>query len=326
MPSLILLTGVNGMVGSHVALQALREGYHLRAAVRRAEATKWMEDSPIVRDFISQGSLTTVVIPDMSAIEAFVAAARGCSYIIHTAGPVPIPPCDPENLEDFHILSTRAVLHAAESTPSVKRVVFTSSIHAILTLKDVLVLCPEPKARMNGDFSGMRTLTADDTVLAQDNDLKTGAPIDYYQAGKIASRKESLEYMKTHPESTFTIVNLLPGNVFGPSLTAKTKREFLTGVNFMLSFMFMDLRIPDYAMGAECVHIKDAAEAHIKALTVHEDERVQNFLLATDGPRGPVYADAVDIVKQEMPGLAATLPFSGHIGRSSNKYHRLLVC
>lgn len=42
--SLVLVTGVNGFIGSHIADQLLAHGYHVRGTVRDVAKAEWMSE------------------------------------------------------------------------------------------------------------------------------------------------------------------------------------------------------------------------------------------------------------------------------------------
>ena len=42
--STIFLTGVNGLIGSHIADQLIKHGYKVRGAVRNIKKSKWLLD------------------------------------------------------------------------------------------------------------------------------------------------------------------------------------------------------------------------------------------------------------------------------------------
>ena len=66
------------------------------------------------------------------------------------------------------------------------------------------------------------------------------------------------------------------------------------------------------------MHIDDVVEGHVKALdTKKVPGEYRNFLLNSDSPTGPVWADAEGIVRRELreeveEGL---IPFAGTLGR-----------
>lgn len=117
--SLILVTGLSGMIAVHIAHEALKAGFRVRGTVRSAEkgqaATKLLQ-SP---DF------EFVVVEDMATDGAFDAAMEGVSAAIHTASSRDFP----SRLEDARTPLMRGslnILEAALASTTVKRVVFTS--------------------------------------------------------------------------------------------------------------------------------------------------------------------------------------------------------
>lgn len=75
--SVVLITGVNGLVGSHVADQVLLHGYKVRGAVRNAKKNGWMVD--FFGSRYGQGKFELVEIPDLTKEGAFVEAVKGRS-------------------------------------------------------------------------------------------------------------------------------------------------------------------------------------------------------------------------------------------------------
>ena len=77
----------------------------------------------------------------------------------------------------------------------------------------------------------------------------------------------------------------------------------------------------DAPLLAESVHIDDVVEGHVKALdTGMVPGEYSNFLLNSDSPTGPVWADAEKIVRRELreeveKGL---VPFAGTLGTSDS--------
>lgn len=144
--SLIFVTGASGFIGSQVVIDALNAGHRVRVNVRReaqieelrnrfapAPATGNSSSSNIPTQ--TQNRLEFVVTADLSNSHAI----RGCldkvDYIFHLASPMPGGGSDfqTEYLGPA-VQSTEAILEAAASVPSVKRVVITSSLLALIPL------------------------------------------------------------------------------------------------------------------------------------------------------------------------------------------------
>ena len=73
--SLILITGVNGLVASHTADQALKAGYRVRGTVRSVEKAKWMVDK-FTADY-GEGRFELIEVKDLSGDGAFDNAIKG---------------------------------------------------------------------------------------------------------------------------------------------------------------------------------------------------------------------------------------------------------
>lgn len=113
---LVLVTGATGLVGSHVAEQARKRGYKVRAIVRNPKQCS---------DLTSWG--VELVEGDMTNRDSLVRAAQGATVIIHCAAKVgDWGPTDEYRTVNVHGL--RDLLEAAESSGSLKRFVHISSL------------------------------------------------------------------------------------------------------------------------------------------------------------------------------------------------------
>ena len=308
---LVLLTGGNGYVGYAVLTGLLNAGYHVRASVRRQDAIYTISQGPTAKTYIDSGALTFVIVPDFGQPHALTEAAKDCAVIVHTASPLPTARGD---LTAQALAGTKAVLQAAEETPTVRRVVFTSSVSALVEPDKHSQPASSEAQQSNGKESdGAKVLTGDATVptLPPLPDNAPGAV--RYSYSKIHSHNYVKEYIASKAGSTpFNVVNIMPGYVIGPTEAARNKREGLTGSNVMLAWLFVDLGAhlkplvglrPDEEMnlGAQVVSLEDTVDAHVNAARLEADfGTIENFLLCSDGPEGPTYADAMDIVKADL--------------------------
>lgn len=74
--SLILVTGVNGLIGSHVADQVLEYGYQVRGTVRSIEENSWMVPF-FEKKFGIKGIFELVEVQEMASKGAFDEALKG---------------------------------------------------------------------------------------------------------------------------------------------------------------------------------------------------------------------------------------------------------
>lgn len=122
--SLILVTGVNGLVGSHVVEQLLTYGFKVRGTVRHTEKNAWLTKH--WNDKHGAGKFELVQVAELDKPGCLDEAIKGCDGIVHTASPVSMSP-DPKDVVAPAIDTLVAALEAAAKTASIKRFVFTSS-------------------------------------------------------------------------------------------------------------------------------------------------------------------------------------------------------
>jgi nucleoside-diphosphate-sugar epimerase len=140
---LIQITGANGTIGYACVVYALQTGYRVRCIVRREDAFTVIKSGPSVQQYLNR--LERAIVPDNAAENAYDEALAGAKYVVHVAGAWPMPVCCPyrcdskaENLTKQHlhpddqiyypfIKSTKNVIHAAEKSGTVKRIVFTQA-------------------------------------------------------------------------------------------------------------------------------------------------------------------------------------------------------
>ena len=121
---LILVTGVNGFLGSHIANMLLERGYAVRGTVRSAEKAAWVQEAFAVNH--PSAKFETVVIPDFGTSKAFDEHLKGCDGIAYVAGDLSFSP-DPNKIITPMVEGVRNILQSAAKEPSIKRFVITSS-------------------------------------------------------------------------------------------------------------------------------------------------------------------------------------------------------
>ena len=76
--SIVLVTGANGYIGSHVADQLIQAGYLVRGTSRDAAKTAWM--SEMFDKKYGKGKFEPVVVKDMAEGGAFDEACKGMFF------------------------------------------------------------------------------------------------------------------------------------------------------------------------------------------------------------------------------------------------------
>ncbi|MFI5954007.1 SDR family oxidoreductase [Cryptosporangium sp. NPDC051539] len=235
----VLVTGGTGFVAGHVVEQLLARGYDVRASVRSgAGPAKRAGLRALSAEY--PGRLE-VFEADLLVPGAFDAAADGCRYVFHVASPFLMPEQirDPtRDVLDPAVIGTRNVLAAVSRSPTVTRVVLTSTVGAIF-----------------GDYVDV------DGVLSERsfNTTSTLENNPYHYAKTVAER---LAWDAVRAQDRWSLVTINPGLILGPSHTSASDsgsvflmRELMSGYFFYgapgFSFTFVDVR--------------DVATAHVRA-------------------------------------------------------------
>ncbi len=238
----VLVTGATGYVAGWIIKKLLDEGITVHAAVRNPDNTAKVKHLDELAAS-SQGSIKYFQA-DLLKQGSYAEAMQGCELVYHTASPFTLSVQDPQkDLIDPAVLGTQNVLESANQTPSVKRVVVTSSCAAIYTDASDCASAP------NG------TLT--------EEVWNTTASVNYqpYSYSKLLAEKKAWEMCKE--QSQWDLVTINPSLVLGPALNmgAVTSESF----NIMKQMGDGTMKAGAPKMGIGLVDVRDVAEAHFQA-------------------------------------------------------------
>jgi len=254
--SLVLITGTTGHVGFRVLIHALSAGYSVRAAVRSSEKAKTIRSHPLIKALNPSSRLSFIIVADLCKPNAYDEAARNVDYVIHIASPLmsnQIPP--PDDQDAFFIKpavrGTLNILEAAKKSRTVRRVVITSSITALI-----------PFSEVNGSQRSSSWISPTDRIPFVPGPYAN--EFEAYAASKVAALQEAEAWMATHNPS-FDVVHLHPSFVEGRNDLALHTREVLKGTNAIILSIAIGKQFDHSTMGAT-VHLEDVARVHVQAL------------------------------------------------------------
>ncbi|OJI85749.1 hypothetical protein ASPTUDRAFT_29371 [Aspergillus tubingensis CBS 134.48] len=278
---LVFITGATGFIGSAVAIKTLQAGYSLRISVRKEEQI------PKLKAALSEyeDRVEFVITPDITQQSSFAGKLDGAKYVLHIASPMPHG-TNPETYFGPAVMGTTAILKEAAKVSSIKKVVITSSIAALIPMSGR----PEGGViKENNDWDLSVDQAAD---LTGANDEATSMQL--YHASKLLANQASWDFKKTE-NPTFSLVTLHPAFVFGRN-ALQTTAEDLGGTN---GLFFLSVADGKPLINITAVHIDDVAEAHVKALADNIPDR-SSYLLA--GKKSN-WKDVAEVVKKEYPHL-----------------------
>ncbi|WQF78909.1 Putative NAD-dependent epimerase/dehydratase, NAD(P)-binding domain superfamily [Colletotrichum destructivum] len=296
---LLVITGVSGHVGFRVLVEALARGYSVRAIIRKAEQAEHIKNAKSVQPHLKQ--LDISVIPDLLAPGAFDGALDGASGVVHVASPLPVFSDNlRRDLIDPAIVATLRVLESAANVPSIKRVVITSSVAALLSWEYV----------MSHDVT--TTFTARDTYDPPGPDSVFESPFQAYGASKALAFKATERFV-AEKKPSFDVINIMPSMVIGKNELNATKEAVASGTNNNIMAPLLGIDTPSPVLGVS-VHVDDVAKAHIDALRPDVPGN-RNFICSSGGLQGTewnsVKSVAAQLFKKEVSD--GILPSNGSI-------------
>lgn len=230
----VLVTGATGFVAAEIVKQLLDGGYRVIGTTRDVEKAKQQGD---LTSLDGAAERLELVEADLNERGAFTNPMRDCSYVIHTASPYTLGVDDPQrDLVDPAVNGTLSVLESAALTPSIKRVVLTSSFAAI--------------------SNGPRAEPYDESIWNTTSSLQK-RPYDY---SKVTAERAAWDFMESE-DWHFDLVVINPTGIVGPSVVNRVNQthDFMIGMTNGTSPVIVDIRFP-------IVDVRDVALAHVRAM------------------------------------------------------------
>ena len=230
----VLVTGISGFLGLHIAAEGLRRGYAIRGTVRSENQKQ--EVLKLFSSLMPEGRIE-ICLANLLQAEGWDKAVEGCDGIMHVASPFILEiPKHEDDLIKPAVLGVKNVLEAA-LRQGVHRIVQTSSIAAIMYGHD------KNKTHFNeGDWTKLE-----------------GPSISSYTKSKTLAEQEFWAIGHQNPSLQLTAIN--PGFVLGPLLN----KDPGTSVQVLLKMMKGEYPgVP--RLGFATVDVRDVALLHWNAL------------------------------------------------------------
>lgn len=238
----VLVTGGTGYMASWIIKMLLEDGISVNATVRDPSNTDKVQHLTYIAE-ASEAQLK-LFKSDLLDSGSFDDPMQGCELVIHTASPFFFTGI--KNPEEELIKpakeGTKNVLAAANKTPSVKRVVLTSSVVAIY-----------------GDTMDIK-LAPGGIFTEKEWNVTSSPEHQPYSYSKTIAEKEAWAIAKEQDQWDLLTIN--PGGILGPSLS---KRKDSTSISIMIQFGDGTYKTGAPALWNGIVDVRDVASAHIKA-------------------------------------------------------------
>ncbi len=239
----VLVTGGSGFIASHLVKQLLEGGDEVHATVRSLKNEKKLK--PLLEMSEAFPGQLHLFEADLLVPGSFSASMDGCDVVYHVASPFLMP----EKIKDGYnqmlrpaLEGVRNVLASVNETPTVKRVVLTSTVGAIF-----------------GDY--IDVLDMDGCVLSEKY-FNTTSTVDHnpYHYSKVAAEKEAWKICEAQDRWDMVAIN--PGLVLGPTLSSSSDSGSLFLLDELMNGTFF-YGVPDLSFTT--VDVREVAYAHIAA-------------------------------------------------------------
>ncbi|TVY59645.1 NAD-dependent epimerase/dehydratase FUM13, partial [Lachnellula suecica] len=284
----IFLTGGSGMIGFKTLLIALEQGYSVLAAVRSPSKRDAILANQSIKTLSPGPNLTFVIIEDLATPGVYDLAVQGADYIIHLANSMVLkgdisPDLYTQFFVDTAVAGVTSILSAASKSPSVKRLVFSSSTSAMLPWSAFTTGCTET---FNEDS---RTPFPPGPY---ENDFQA------YNAGKIAALRVTESWVAQH-SSHFDVVNVAPAFVIGRSDLVTSPADILLGSNAAALSAVFGMQNP-HPNASITAHVDDTALLHVGALAPAVPSN-SLWLAVSAESETMLWDDALEIVARRYP-------------------------
>ncbi|KAF7833712.1 cinnamoyl-CoA reductase 1-like [Senna tora] len=235
----VCVTGANGYIASWIVKSLLLRGYTVKGTVRDSNDPKKVEHL-----YKLEGAKERLQLIKANLVEegSFDSAIEGCDGVFHTASPCTFRSKDPQNeLIDPAVNGTLNVLKSCAKSPSVKRVILTSSTASLQCNR-------RPKTPET---------IVDESWNSDPEFCKTYK--GYYAISKTLAEEAAWKFAK---ENSIDLVCINPGTVLGPLLQPTintTSALILNLINGTETF-------PNSSR--PWINIKDVVNAHIQAFEI----------------------------------------------------------
>ncbi|MCT4624650.1 MAG: aldehyde reductase [Schleiferiaceae bacterium] len=245
----VLLTGISGYIGLHCAVELLKQGYVVKGSIRSLKKAKKVEDT--IKKYIDpKGNLEFCEL-NLLEDQGWDEAVADCDFVMHVASPfVSKVPKDENELIKPAVEGTLRALRAAHKA-SIKRVVLTSSMVAML-----------------GDLKGDNNITKNSWT---DVDAKN---ITAYLKSKTIAEKSAWDFVQ---HTDMELVTIHPGPVYGPTLSGDLSGESMSLFKRVLTGELPRMLNASINMS----DVRDVAKIHVEALE-NKKAANQRFVVASE--------------------------------------------
>lgn len=302
----VAVTGCSGFTGGHMVRELVHHGYQVRACIR--DATSWrgkdcvqyLERLPNVE--IRNGC-------DLFTPHSYDDAFRGCSAVFHVAAVLgnsadgksqPLGSGDvSQDVYDGGMIGTQNVIDSVNSSGSVRRLVYTSSMAAVSGAKG---------ARVPKGYEWTEEDWASDEVEPE----LWNHPRNSYSRSKVDT-EHLINKSADESDGMWDAITMNPAMICGPILFSAQVGQWIEQIGRIANGESPNWPSP-YDMNYNIIDVRDLVKAHRLAAESTVDHRSSRggprYVLHGSGGRSSLQlsTELKDIIKAEFPSFALGSP------------------
>lgn len=269
----VAVTGGSGYIASWIIKELLEAGHDVNTTVRQLNNKDKYQHLLDIADK-TPGHLE-IFQADLLEKNSYDEVFKGCTYVFHTASPFAIGDKGDtvKTLVTPAVEGTKNVLNSVNTTPTIKRVILTSSVVA-----------------MYGDSIDLK----DHNFTISEDKWNTSSSADYnsYPFSKTMAEKAAWEMVRK--QSIWDLVTIHPAFVMGPSLT---KRKDSVSISTLIRLLSGEMKVGSPQMTFAFSDVRDIAKGHL--LAAFTEEANGRYIIANETGDFKVMGDLVD---KSFPG------------------------
>ncbi|ODN80039.1 hypothetical protein, variant 1 [Cryptococcus amylolentus CBS 6039] len=269
--SAVLVTGITGFLGAHVAHTFLQHSHPVHATLRSPAKLVPLLQSPIFSPFIASGQLKLFVVGDLEVAD-YGEAMKGVERVVHTAFKTDITATDfRKGLLDVGVDGMRRVFDAVDKSPEIKSVVITSSMGACNDIKTAWE--KQAGTVVTDDTWNSYTLEEVDELCASkaptnEAGWRTGM-VMYMVAKKYAELFAWEQYKAAQARGkTWSLTAIIPTMILGPPIQPITPPLLMSSVSTMVMWLLAqgpESQVFSPPASIWFIDVRDCAEEHYRA-------------------------------------------------------------